>query len=60
MLMKTYGWSRDYVLDELDGAEGWVWLNWAQANEASVWGGGVKIKGDGYIAQERKRMTNGK
>ena len=60
MLMKTYGWSEDYVMDELDGAKGWVWLNWARENEASVWGAGLKIKGDGYVAQERRRLMDSK
>ena len=63
LLMRTYGWTRDYILDELDGAEGWVWFNWAQENEASVWGTGVKVVGSGYIGQEKQRLLkeqNGK
>lgn len=54
--MKTYGWSKDYCLDEIDGAESWAWYNFAVENEAQIWGTGVKIKGDGYIARERKRL----
>ena len=54
--MKSYGWSEDYVLNELDGAKGWVFYHWATINEASVWGTGLKIKGDGYIQQEKKRL----
>ena len=65
MLMKTYPhMTRDYIWDELDGAEGWVWVNWARENEASVWGTGIRVKGGGYVAQERRRLmkeqeTNG-
>ena len=54
--MKTFGWSEDYCLDELDGAKGWAFFYWAQENESSVWGSGLKEKGDGYIAAERKRL----
>ena len=55
MLMKTFGWSRDHCLD-MDGAESWVWYNWAMINESSVWGGGRSVKGDNYVAQERNRL----
>jgi hypothetical protein len=55
--MKAYGWSESHVLDELDGAKGWVYFNWARANEAQVFGTGIKIKGDGYIAQERNKIV---
>lgn len=55
-LMKTFGWSKQYCLDELDGAEGNVWFNWAVSNEASVWGTGLKIDGLGYIGKERERI----
>ena len=55
--MSTYGWTENHVLDELDGAKGWVYFNWSYANEQSVWSTGVVIKGDGYIAQERKQIT---
>lgn len=61
--MRSYGWSADYVADELDGAQGWVYANWARENEASVWGSGIERVGDGYVRQETKRilesMTNG-
>jgi len=48
--------TEDYILDELDGAKGWMMFNWSVANESTVWGSGVQIEGDGYIAQERKRI----
>lgn len=54
--MKTFGWSKDYCLDELDGAEGNVWYYWATMNEASVWGTGISIEGLGYVGQERERL----
>lgn len=56
-LMATYDLTEDYVLDELDGAKGWAMYNWSIANEANVWGTGLKIKGDGYIQQEKKRLA---
>ena len=57
--MHTYpAMTEDYILDELDGAKGWAYVNWSIANEANVWGNGVKIKGLGYIGQERERMKN--
>ena len=62
-LMKTFGWTKAYCLDELDGSEGNVWFNWAVSNEASVWGTGVKVVGSGYIGQEKQRLLkeqNGK
>lgn len=56
MLMKTYGWTEDYCLDVCDGAKGWTWFNFALMNEASVWGTGLKIVGDGYQQQEVKKL----
>ena len=56
--MSTYHWSEDYVLDELDGAKGWVWFNWAIMSRASMFGTGMVIKGDGYVAQERKILND--
>jgi hypothetical protein len=55
-LMKAYGWSEKRVAEKLDGAQGWVWFNWALENEASVWGSGIERKGDGYVKQETKRI----
>lgn len=55
MLMATYHrLSEDDVLD-MDGAKGWMMYNWAVANQGSVWGTGLKIKGDGYIKQEKTK-----
>lgn len=54
--MKSYGWSETYVSEELTGAQGWVFFNWAVENESSVWGSSIERKGDGYIAQERNRL----
>lgn len=54
--MKTFGWSREFCMDELDGAEGWAWYYWAVINEAQVWGYGKGIKGNSYLAQERQRI----
>lgn len=60
LLMKTFGWSRDYCLDELDGAEGWVWFNFSRMSEARIWGTGLEFAGDkgGYVQQEKKRLEN--
>ena len=51
-LMKTYGWTADYVRFEVTGAEGWIYYNWATENEASVWGSGVVNKTPSYVKQE--------
>ena len=61
MLMHTFPhMTEEYVLDELDGAKGWALFYWARMNKASVWGLGKTIAGDGYVAQERKKIKNGK
>jgi hypothetical protein len=55
-LMFAYHLTADYVLDELDGAWGWVMFNWSIAHDANTHGSGVKIKGDGFIQQEKQRI----
>lgn len=58
--MATFGWTEDYVIDELDGAKGNVRFNWARANQASVWGTGVSIEGKGYIQRELDKLKQQK
>ena len=54
--MRTYGWTENYCLDELDGAKSWVWGSYALQSQASVWGTGVKIVAGGYVAAEREKI----
>ena len=54
--MSEYGWTEQYIMDELDGAKGWAYCNWSIEAEARRYGSGVKMVGDGYIAIERKRL----
>lgn len=55
MLQKTFGYTEEQAL-EMDGAKSWAEYHWALMNEASVLGNTLKIVGDGYVAQERKRL----
>lgn len=56
--MKSYGWTPSFVRKGITGAQGWVYYNWAQENEASVWGTGIRVKGrdGGYVRQETERI----
>jgi len=46
-------------LDELDGAEGWIWYNAAFERENQRHGGNeIKIAGKGYIKQEADRIRS--
>lgn len=60
--MSFYGWTADYVLDGITGAEGWVYYNWALENEAQIFGIKRERSSDGYVKQEWKRLMkqNGK
>jgi len=54
--MATFGWSRDHVMFEVPGAEGWVWYNWATENEATVWGQELERRSPGYVKREKERL----
>jgi len=55
--MAHYGWSRDYCFDEIDGAESWLWFNFAIEHENKLHGGTeIKPIGKGYIQQEVERL----
>lgn len=54
--MKTYHWTPDYAMEEITGAQGWVYRNWAVENEATLFGEGPKRKTPGYVKQEMDRM----
>jgi hypothetical protein len=56
--MATYGWSEDYVGDELDFVKGWMFFNWSLANEANKHGCGLEIVGKGYVQQEKQRLKD--
>ena len=52
--MHNYGWTRDYVMDEITGAQGWVAYNWAAENAARMAGSSWVRTTDGYVKQEYK------
>jgi hypothetical protein len=57
LLCSHYHWSKEYVEDELDGAEGWMWYNVAIERENQRHGGNqIKISGKGYVKQEADRI----
>lgn len=56
LLMKTYGWSRQYCRKGITSAEGWVWYAWAKENEATMMGKLWRRCGKGYVAQESDRL----
>ena len=55
--MKAYGWSEKRVAEKLDGAQGWVWYNFALEDTISAWGPVYKRVGDGYVRQETRRLV---
>lgn len=57
--MAAYGWTPEYVRSGITGAQGWAYYFWALENEMTIWGAAHERRGDGYVAQERKRIANG-
>ena len=56
-MLATYPqFTEDYVLDELDGAKGWLMYNWAINHHAAAAGVEMVIVGKGYIQQEKLRI----
>jgi hypothetical protein len=55
LLMKTFGWTPDYVMEEITGAQGWVYRNWALENEATMWGESLVRRTPGYVRQEMEK-----
>ena len=55
-LMKQYGWSPGFVRTGLTSAQGWAYLAAAREMELTMFGAVWRLKGDGYIGQERKRL----
>lgn len=47
-----------FVIEELPMDEGWVFYGWSVENDGWLAFAGLKRDGDGYIAQERKRILN--
>lgn len=43
----------------MTGMKGWVYYNWSLENETSLFGGGVRRRTKGYVAQEIDRILNG-
>lgn len=54
--MMTFGWAEEFIGDELDMVKGWMFYNWALANEANRYGSGLEIVGKGYIQKEKQRL----
>jgi hypothetical protein len=54
-LIKSYGWSEEYIRKRLPGARGWAYYFWAVQNEATMFGNGLDVSG-GYVSQEIKRL----
>ncbi len=54
--MATFGWSEDYVCEEISGAKGWAFYVWAVENRASMAGGDFQRSTPGYVAQQIKRL----
>lgn len=53
--MYGFTWTEEYVAEELDGAQGWVWYNWVREHDVGIWGASEERKGKGYIQQEAER-----
>lgn len=56
LLMKTFGWTPDFIRKRIPGAQGWAYYYWALEREASFWGGGPERKGKGYVQQQVERL----
>jgi hypothetical protein len=54
--MAHYKWSEDYCLDELDGAKGWQWYNFALEHEDKLHGCGIKTVGPSYIQKQKAKI----
>jgi hypothetical protein len=59
LLMKTFGWTPDFVRKRITGAEGWAYYFWALEREDTLFGEGPKRKSKGYIQQEMERLKHG-
>jgi hypothetical protein len=57
LLMKTYGWTPEYIDTEIVGCRLWAYWAWARQNEASFWGSSIEPVA-GYIAQEIKKLKS--
>jgi hypothetical protein len=53
--MKTFGWTPEYVLEDITGAHGWAYRNWALENEATMLGSAMERRTPGYVRQEIDR-----
>ena len=54
--MKVYHWSEDYCRLKITSAKGWAYYNAAKEMEMTMLGAAWQLKGDGYLAQERKKI----
>lgn len=46
----------EFVQFDLTSSQGWAFYNWAVENEMTAFGVAVERDGDGYVAQERKKI----
>ena len=44
----------------MNGAQGWVYFNYAKENEATIWGNTLERVGEGYVEQEYKKILSRK
>lgn len=58
--MKTFGWSERYVKWGMMGKRTWAFYNWAIEHESSMFGSGLVMVSDGYVAQEIKTIRERK
>jgi len=56
-LIKSFGWTPDYIRKRITGAQGWAYYFWAIQNEASMFSGGLELD-KGYVAQEIERLKH--
>lgn len=57
--MSFWGWSEEKVR-RMNGAQGWVYFNYAKENEATIWGNTLERVGEGYVEQEYKKILSRK
>ena len=56
-MLKSYpGFTLEFVQFDLTSSQGWPFYNWAVENEMTAFGEVRERVGDGYVAQERKKI----
>ena len=57
-LVKTYGFTRTYVMDELAMIEGWMWYAFAIEDDAMNKFGGIRPVSQTYLEQESEKLIS--